>query len=274
MKWQGRKIGVKLRRVTERVQKSAFDHVKQGAKLASISCARSTQPFGTGIEALRQGEHATTRDIRRVYALPADAYASLLGVDQKLASAFWAKFLAGDLDAAAAIFGDSHCSLSGAVFAPFDDGRAHQEMRDNRGRVPESQLPILVVMDPDRLNGYIAIEVGRVGWAKAAWANAAQAIGGGTTRGLRSTATLPSGERDISASWITRHAQAPFRVTANFPDEDHPVITVASLVPYGGSVLRPAQRREAERIARERLQKMFTIAAQAEARAAMREGVS
>lgn len=271
MKFEGARIRSHFRKLTTRVQKSAIDNVEQAAKLGAISCARQTQPFGTGIEAKQLGEEATERDIRRLYATPPEAFSAIAARNSGQAKAFWAKLAKGDIDNSVGILRASDCAMSDAFLALFDNGVVHDHFRNSRGRVPHSQATVMVVLDPENLKSYVQIEIARVGWAKAAWVNAARTLG--RISGLRSTKQLPSGERDIDATWITRHTQAPFQVLKDYTDPDKPRVAIRSLVPYTGKVLTESQRREAERIATERLQKMFVYAAKYEAAQAAREAV-
>src|SRR6202049_1489365 len=109
-------------------------------------------------------------------------------------------------------------------------------------------------------------KVNLVGYGKSAWAAIARELGG--TRGLRGP-KLPSGERDITANWITRKGGS-HRIARDYANQARPVLTLTSTVRYGDHILSASARSQAIRIAHERIIKQCKMAARYEAQQATR----
>ncbi len=255
------------------VQKSIPELLLQEGRLAAISMSKSTVPYGTGIDAKTQGEVAVRVDIFKVYWTPgmvfkviaansglyseADAFiAACEGAAARGRGKKKGKSRQDSLAVATGILKRWGGPLRNVPLRNFDNGDAHRNARNSRGRVTQ-RTPSMIVLDPDKLKDYIAREQAQVGFGKSAWAEAAQRLGG--TRGLR-------GKGDITANWILRHHAPSIVSTSRLSDPDHPSLTIGSNVRYAAQILQPGAKNEAVRIAKERLLKQIKSAARAEAR--------
>lgn len=63
-----------FRRRAQMVQRSLPGLLRRAGRICAVSLATQTQPFGIGTDAQQLGQTAVVRDIRRVYALPSDAF--------------------------------------------------------------------------------------------------------------------------------------------------------------------------------------------------------
>jgi hypothetical protein len=218
------------------------DVLDSWARTTAISCARETQPFGTGAEAQDAGTKAVARDISKVYATPGRAFED---IGQRYQGAFWKAYKDGDIDRAQAILNANGRTLRGVPMERFDGGAAHKSARDaTTGRVRQNR-PSTIVTNPKALAKYVEEEQKHVGTGKGGWADVVRAIGHHAPRGLRE-------EGDITANWITRRAHGYGKAYQGGTDE-HPTITIVNSVPYADHILSGGARRDAIRIGRERM---------------------
>jgi hypothetical protein len=268
-KFNGAGLRSKLKSIRPALQKVTPDIVQRSARLAAVSCAISTQPYGSGIDAKTLGETAVARDIRKVYGTVGEIFGMIRIINPNQAEAFWACIVAGNITKAQGIY-RSTLSRGMQINAPwgkFDGGTLHKSARKSRGHVAIHQGKLLIVTNPKALSRYIARHKNMVGFAKGAWAQIAKQLGG--IRGLRSHASIEDDSKDITASWILRHRNAPNRIQRH-EGETKTWILITSLVEYADDTLPIGERKNAERIARERLKKNIMIAARYEARKALK----
>jgi len=161
--------------------------MRAAGRLIAVSLATSTAPYGTSTAALKGGENAVERDIRRVYATPARVYRSF--PDKRKGGVFLGAMARRGYSRAQVMVDSFASSYRGVPIRPFDGGAAHQAAR-KRGRVPANQRPLMIVQTTRNLDTYIRAEKEHVGKAKGGWAGGASALGG--SRGL--------------PQWVTRHA--------------------------------------------------------------------
>jgi len=211
--------------------------MRQAGRLCAVSLAYQTQPFGTDEKSEAIGKVATNRDIYRVYATPGKAY-DLLNFKYQLG--YWKAVKAYDWDRANKIL--KRAGGSFATLQDFDGGAAHRQLRNSRGRIPESQKPVMIVKNPSALKTYVATETNKVGQGKGGWATCARILGG--VRGI--------------PRWITKH-NSPGQVLENYGVE-RTSITLINQVPYASAILSQLQKAEAVRIAIERLFRSIQIA--------------
>lgn len=252
----------KLANMRKGVHRTAPEVLESEGRIAAISLAKSTQPFGTGGDAKDMGERAVSRDIGRVYVTIGDVFASLPNVGQGDAAQFWKLIKSGKFDAAQQIITRTGSKYRGITIGKFDGGVLHHQARNSGGRVSQRD-PSLIVTESKPLMAYAKSKVNLVGFGKSAWANIARKLGG--ARGLRAP-KLPGGESDITANWITRKG-APGTIDRQYGSA-HPRLTLTSGVRYGGNILSPSAMKNAIRIARERIIKQIGIAARYEMRQA------
>ncbi len=212
----------------------------QAARLVAVSLAYQAQPFGIDEKSQALGVVATTRDIYRVYATPGKAYDDIQ--DKGAAAGFWKAVKTSAWDRAAKILNREGSRLKGTLIDNFDGGAQHRQLRNNQGRIPESQKPVMVVKNPSAVKTYVATETKKVGFGKGGWASCARALGG--TRGI--------------PGWISRQG-SPATVVENY---NAPImsITLTNQVPYASEILSPAQKSEAVRIAMDKLRASIQIA--------------
>jgi len=214
--------------------------MRQAGRLCCVSLATQAQPFGIDEKSEALGKVATNRDIYRVYATPGKAYEDIN--DRGAQAGFWKAVKASAWDRAAKILSKSGNALKLTPIDNFDGGAQHRQLRNNRGRIPPSQKPIMVVRNPSALKTYVATETKKVGQGKGGWATCARILGG--VRGL--------------PRWITKHG-SPGQVLENY-GTDRTSITIINQVPYASAIITPSQKSEAIQIAVTRLFKSIQIA--------------
>ena len=214
----------------------------QAGRLCAVSAAFQAQPFGIDEKAQALGVVATTRDIYRVYATPGKAYDDIS--DDGAKAGFWKAVKTSAWDRAAKILNRSGARLKSTLIDNFDGGAQHRQLRNNQGRIPASQKPVMVVKDAQKLKSYVLTEIKKVGFGKGGWAACARALGG--TRGI--------------PGWISRQ-NAPGTVIENY-GATVMSITMTNQVPYASAILSPAQKQEAVRIAMDKLRASIQIALQ------------
>ena len=226
--------------------------MRQAGRLCAVSLAFQTQPFGDDDKAEALGKVATTRDIYRVYATPGKAYEDIQ--DNGAQAGFWKAVKTNAWDMAAKILNREGSRLRGTVIDNFDGGSAHRQLRNNQGRIPSSQKPVMIVKDAQKLKSYISTEMDKVGQGKGGWATCARILGG--IRGI--------------PRWIAKH-NSPGQALENY-GADVTSITLINQVPYASSILSQSQKQEAVSIAFERLFKSIQIAERNRGRAVLSDG--
>lgn len=223
-------------------------------RMISVSLATSAQPYGVSDDARLKGEIATRRDIHRIYATPSMVYGDLSnGGNSAIAKAFYRAIKSGDYAKAQALAAGSPRFREASV-GTFDGGELHRSRRNARGRVPGTQVILLIVTNTAELDAYIDAEIKQVGFGKAGWGNCAKAFKAtGATRGL--------------PAWVTRHRDAPASVAKRVTDTS---VTVAmeNLVPYAENLLDASSKSQAVAIGVERIVKSAVIAEKRAAAAA------
>jgi hypothetical protein len=261
------KARAKLINMGRNVRRTLPEVLEAEGRIVAISLAKSTQPFGSGAAAQNMGERAVSRDIKKVYVTVGDVFGSLPDSRAGDAKQFWKLIQAGQYDVARSILSKTGSRYGAIPIGKFDGGSLHKSARNaTTGRVSQTS-PSLVVSDSDALIDYGKSKVNLVGYGKSAWAAIARELGG--TRGLRGP-KLASGERDITANWITRKGAA-HRITRDYANAARPVLTLTSSVRYGDHILPAAARSQAIRIAHGRIVKQCKMAARYEAQQAMRQ---
>jgi hypothetical protein len=221
------------------VEKSLPQLLRRAGRLCAVSLATSTQPYGIDSEAQLLGQRAVVRDIRKVYALPSDAFPAF--PNPKAGAAFWQAVSAADWPRASGILRRDCPKFANVELRAFDGGAAHKANRNNQGRIAKSQDYVFVVQNPAELKAYINTEFKLVGYAKAGWAACARALGG--------VSGLPG--------WITRH-KAPGKVEERFGNGVAEIVLV-NQVRYATEVLSESQKKVAVGIAGDRLFKALQI---------------
>lgn len=245
----------KIRAIGPVVHKTSRELLTQEARLVAISCAKSSQPFGTGANSQKLGQLRVSADIYKVYATPGKAYADI--ANEKAAKAFWWAIKNGKADKALGILRKDGNLLRRVPIDNFDGGALHMQSRNsNTGRV-RLKTPLMIVRDPSRLETYIKKRQANVGFGKSAWAGIARELG--SIRGLRTSG-------DITANWITR--QRGSGDVAWSGSEQNLIVTLTSRVSYASQILPVGAMRTAVEIARNRLHKSMIAAYRAELRAA------
>jgi hypothetical protein len=214
--------------------------MRQAGRLCAVSLAFQTQPFGNDEKAEALGKVATYSQIYRVYATPGKAFDDIQ--NPKAQAGFWKAVKASAWDRAKKILNRSGSALKTTAIDNFDGGAAHRQLRNNRGRIPTSQKPVMIVRNPSALKTYVASETDKVGQGKGGWATCARILGG--VRGI--------------PRWVTKH-NSPGQVIENY-GTDRTTITLINQVPYASEILSASQKAEAVNIASDRLFKSIQIA--------------
>jgi hypothetical protein len=246
----------KIRAIGPVVRKTSLQLLTQEARLVAISCAKSSQPFGTGENSRKLGQFRVAADIYKVYATVGKAYADIALKNERAAKAFWAALQHGDFERAQGILRKDGTLLRSVPIQTFDGGALHMQSRNSRtGRVAASQRPLMIVRDPRQLEAYIKKRQPNVGFGKSAWAGIARQLG--SIRGLRTSG-------DITANWITRQKGAGNVVWSG--NGENLIVTLTSRVTYASQILSVAAMRTAVQIARNRLHQSMIAAYRAELR--------
>jgi len=260
-KVRGQLRGVaKIRAIGIVAQRPMNDTLGQLGRLVAISCAKSTQPFGTGEDARTAGRNRVAADIYKIYTTIGKAFEDISKTNPKAAGAFWSALQRGDFDKAQGILRKDGVLLRNVPLDRFDDGALHRAKRQSQtGRVTGLKTPLMVVRNPRQLAAYIKKRQDLVGFAKSAWANIARQLG--SIRGLRAAG-------DITANWITRNGG--LGSIAWLGTKAAPLLRLTSHVKYGDRVLPQHERGIAVNIARGRIAKMLQAAVSAEMRKQLR----
>ncbi len=215
--------------------------MRQAGRLAAVSLAFQTQPFGDDETSEAIGKVATISDIYRVYTTPGKAYSDISNVGA--AKGFWKAASARQWNRASKILQKAGNILRNTPIQPFDGGSSHRQLRNNRGRISKSQKPVMIVQNTQALKTYVNTEMAKVGFGKGGWATCARALGG--IRGI--------------PRWVHKHG-SPGAVIENYGTAKTS-ITLINQVPYASAILSPSQKQEAVSIAVERLFRSIQIAA-------------
>lgn len=224
------------------LKNSVPGYLRQEARLVAVSLAIQTQPFGSSATSQAVGQVAVSRDIYRVYATPGTVYKDI--ANQGAASGFWKAVKSSAWDRAAQIVQRASGSFKSTPISGFDGGAQHKSLRNNQGRIPESQKPVMIVRNPSAIKTYVSAEQKKVGFGKGGWAACARALGG--TRGI--------------PGWVSRQ-NSPGTVIENYKAERSSVV-MTNEVPYASEILSPSQKQEAINVALDRLRKSILAALQ------------
>ncbi len=199
--------------------------MRQEARLVAVELARRTQPFGANATTQKVGQVATSRDIYHVYATPGAVFKEF--VSEGTSKAFWLHYKAKRYTEAQVLIKKFCPKFSGIEFQDFDGGASHRQLRNNQGRIPKSQKPVMIVKDPKKLEAYVKAEEKKVGTGKGGWSTCAAQLGG--TRGI--------------PGWVSRQ-NAPARVIEQYRTDISKVI-MTNLVPYASEILTEYEKQNA-----------------------------
>lgn len=222
------------------IKNSVPGFLRQEARLVAVSLAFQTQPFGDNATSRAVGMAAVDRDIYRVYATPGMVFNDIS--DAGAQSGFWKAVKTSAWDRAQKICSRASARFKSIVFQQFDGGQQHRQLRNNQGRIPPSQKPIMVVKNPEAVKSYVLAEQKKVGFGKGGWASCARALGG--TRGI--------------PGWVSRQ-DAPGMVIENYRSSKSSV-AMTNLVPYASEIISESGIRDAIAIAQDRLRKSVAAA--------------
>ncbi len=203
------------------IKNSVPGFLRQEARLVAVELARRTQPFGNNATTQKVGQAATARDIYLVYATPGKAWKD---INDSLQDSFWRAVKSSAWDRAARILRRYGSALKGTPIDNFDGGATHRQLRNNQGRIPPSQKPVMIVKDPRKLKSYVLDEQKKVGEGKGGWATCAKALGG--TRGI--------------PGWVSRQ-NSPGQIAESYKPEISGV-TMINQVPYASEILSESEK--------------------------------
>jgi hypothetical protein len=225
--------------------------MRRGARLLAVNMAMSTQPYGKGLDAKKQGEAAIGKDLLRIFYVmhPANIQKFLDFYGKKNTFKFGHQ-------GAAAIGDVTHQVLSSSEMRGW-----HQSHRlPGSGRTRNIKLKdglnvrtttgirfrdlagldVGVVSQP-QFENYVKLMQLRVGMTKAAWAAAA----------LQVNADVKDALSGIPA-WVKRHvSKVPSAVIDN-AESLSPTITLTNKLPWADMALRGPDKEEAIRISRQK----------------------
>ncbi len=218
------------------------------ARIIAVSLATSARPYGIGQDSKKAGEIAVVRDIYKIYVSPKMVYNAISNRDANIARTFSKLLRGGAYGQVLALIGSFAPQYSMVQCRPFDGGALHKARRNNRGGVPKSQKPLMLVTDPGELYRYVEQEKAKVGFGKAGWGNCAKAFKSGraATRGL--------------PGWITRHTTAPSATAKSIGDSEITIL-LQNNVEYAQNLLSGSAKGEAVAIAITRMEKNWKIRA-------------
>src|SRR6266853_5635650 len=122
-------------------------------------------------------------------------------------------------DKAKKILNRSSNAFKNTTIDNFDGRAAHRQLRNNQGRIPPSQKPVMIVRDSQKLKTYVASEQKKVGFGKGGWATCARVLGG--TRGI--------------PGWVSRQS-SPAQVLEDYGSERSKVV-MTNVVPDASEIL-------------------------------------
>ncbi len=222
------------------IKNSVPGYLRQEARLAAVSLAFQTQPFGDNATTKASGEAAVSRDIYRVYTTPGKAFEDIQ--DKHEQAGFWKAVKTSAWGRAATILARSGVALKSTLIDNFDGGASHRQLRNNRGGINQGQKPVMIVKDAAKLKSYIKFEQKKVGEGKGGWATCARNLGG--TRGI--------------PGWVSRQ-NSPGQVIENYA-ADKSSVSMTNLVPYASEILTQSAQQDALRIAEDKLRKSIMTA--------------
>ena len=214
--------------------------MRQEARLCCVALAYASQPYGDDEKSRAEGQVAVNRDVYKVYTTPGKAYDDISPPEKQ--KAFWRFVNRAQWDKAQQILSTNGKSLKFTPIQAFDGGTAHQQHRNRLGKINESQKPVMIVKDPQKLKAYVASEVSKVGEGKGGWATCARQLGG--TRGI--------------PGWVSRQG-SPGNVEEHY-DEAKVTIVLTNEVSYSSDILDPAHKAQAVNISIDRLLKSIQVA--------------
>ncbi len=216
------------------IKNSVPGFLRQEARLVAVELARRTQPFGADATTRVVGEVATSSDIYRVYTTPGKVYTDISNGANKT---FWKAVKARQWNRASKILSKAGNVFRSTPIQSFDGGSAHQQLRNNSGRISKTQKPVMIVQNTQALKTYVKSEMAKVGFGKGGWATCAKALGG--IRGI--------------PGWVSRQ-NSPGQVIENYKSEVSSV-TMTNQVPYATEILSESEKQNAIDIAKDRLAK-------------------
>jgi hypothetical protein len=237
--------------------------VRKESRIVAVCFAIGTQPFSgsegnfksdnptyTGAADRLLGEQAVLRDVGFVYRTIDQVYAQIqtqsknqFGGGERAAKLFYACVMNGEMQWATQLLRRLNIFDSAAPLGKFDKGAAHQQRRNQRGRVGGGKRASIIITDPKKLVTYVKKIQRRVGFAKGGWAAAARQIGG--TRGM--------------PQWVTRHKNAPGSATDNSRSSNNPHVILHNRVSYINAVFSAKDEAIALRSAQGRIEKQVRI---------------
>jgi hypothetical protein len=243
-----------MRRYAKATGKSAGQVVKMNCKFMAKSLMVSTQPRSHqsggdgdfrkkkgeviyhGKADRKLGEASVTKDIGKVFSTFSQTFEEIKENSEDAAKGFFKAAKSGDWREAERILRSTGISNRNANVGKLD--RAIHKQSKHNGRVNRQRAELVV--DNKERKEYTKEIVKRVGFAKAAWANAGLSFGPMTN--------VPA--------FIKRHA-APSTTVNNTSRETDPYGEMQSLVRYAGQVLKDDSVTIALRIATGRMERMM-----------------
>lgn len=232
--------------------------VRQFARKACVELATETQPFGNKKPHAIKGEKAVRAGINKVYYKATGN--KFRGEATNIVRGFYKKTnypngrthtekfeerlkryqRANNTGAIAGIAAD--LGFRKALFGSFDES-LHKKARDNKGRVPDSTEPTLLIEAGAEkgLDKYVEKTLKKVGLTKAGWAVCAEKIP--LKQAQSATRGIPQ--------WVTRNKG---RATGHIRDEsnntNNPKVTMTNSTPWCSQVLTPQAAQKALHLTR------------------------
>jgi hypothetical protein len=206
--------------------KSVPQLVREFAGLLARILASYTQPVPSGagemsgltLGARNLGKAAVSRDLARVYVMPAAVFITIRNSrGMKVARQFSGLMKSGQYDKAEKLLQGLGVKGSALRVEPWDDGARHKRLRNKRGRISRGTKPVITT-DPQAFKAHRKEKLNNVGFTKSSWYTAGKQIPG--AKGL---GRIPA--------WIKKH-KAPGRGIDNTRGNDNPHIILESLLPW------------------------------------------
>lgn len=218
--------------------RSMVDQIIAAARLVSVSLATSTQPYGLGKNVHTGMQDKIAVQINRVFRTPPSVFSELERKDEWSANLFWKAYKYNDESLMQDVMNANGINLSVAA-SPSPE--LHAKARTKKGNVHKNYRARQLVTQEFALDWYILRKKSMAGFAKAAWAKAADACGG---------------HRGIPAWASSEHPSAPggARITR---DPVRPSVIIENHVDYISDIITEAEIEKAITIAYERMLKQF-----------------
>jgi hypothetical protein len=245
------KLLKRMQRYEQITGKQVAMTMRRGARLLAVNMAISTQPYGKGLEAKKQGEAAIGKDLLRIFYVmhPENIQKYLDFYGKKNTFKFGHKGGAPIGDVTHQVLSSMEIKgwhqshrLSGSGRTRNIKLKDGMDVRTTTGiRFRDLAGLDLGIVSQPQFDNYVKFVQLRVGMTKAAWAAAA----------LQVNADVKDALSGIPA-WVKRHVSKVPSAVIDKAESLSPTITLTNKLPWADKALRDPDKNEAIRISRQK----------------------